>query len=82
MIHISHRPSVESVIPAAAFGDGPGRWPLPAPATPHELWLRAVAAGGQGRYGSAYADLAALLGAAPPDRLSSLAHSEIGRAHV
>jgi hypothetical protein len=59
----------------AAFGDQPGRWPLPAATTAHEQWLRAVAAGGQGRYGSAYADLAALLGAAPSERLSSLAHS-------
>jgi hypothetical protein len=59
----------------AAFGDQPGRWPLPAATTAHEQWLRAVAAGGQGRYGSAYADLAALLGAAPSERLRSLAHS-------
>jgi hypothetical protein len=75
VIHISHRPSVEPELAAAAFGDQPGRWPLPAATTPQQRWLRAVAAGGQGRYGSAYADLAALLGAAPPDRLSSLAHS-------
>jgi hypothetical protein len=60
---------------AAAFGDQPGCWPLPAATTPRQLWLRAVAAAGQGRYGSAYADLAALLAAAPPDRLASLAHS-------
>jgi hypothetical protein len=59
----------------AAFGDQPGRWPLPAATTAHEQWLRAVAAGGQGRYGSAYADLAALQGAVPSERLSSLAHS-------
>ena len=59
----------------AAFGDDPGRWPLPAATTPHELWLRAVVAGGQGRYGSALADLA---GRAPRRRggpLVSLAHS-------
>ena len=37
--------------------------------------LRAVGAGGQGRYDSAYTDLATLLGAVPSDRLSSLAHS-------
>jgi hypothetical protein len=59
----------------AAFGDQPGRWPLPAATTPDEQWLRAIAAGGQGRYGSAYADLAALLGAGPSKRLTSLAHS-------
>ena len=45
----------------AAFGADPGRWPLPPASSPEELWLRAVAAGGQGRYGSARADLAALL---------------------
>ena len=49
------------VLANAAFGDDPGRWPLPPASTPHELWLRAVAAGGQGRYGSAMADLAGLL---------------------
>ena len=38
----------------------PGRWPLPDAVSPTELWLRAVAAGGQGRYASARADLAAL----------------------
>lgn len=41
----------------AAFGDDPGRWPLPAARTPRENWLRAVAAGGQGRYGCALAEL-------------------------
>ena len=46
------------VLANAAFGDDPRRWPLPPASTPHELWLRAVAAGGQGRYGSAMADLA------------------------
>jgi hypothetical protein len=42
----------------AAFGADPGRWPLPPAASPADRWLRAVAAGGQGRYGSALADLA------------------------
>jgi hypothetical protein len=37
------------VLANAAFGDDPQRWPLPPASTPHELWLRAVAAGGQGR---------------------------------
>ncbi|OBI14684.1 hypothetical protein A5714_13300 [Mycobacterium sp. E2462] len=63
---------------AAAFGDRPGDWPLPAAATPAELWLRAVAAGGQGRYGSAYHDLAALPRAAGRGALASLAHSTLG----
>jgi tetratricopeptide (TPR) repeat protein len=61
------------VLANAAFGDDPRRWPLPPASTPHELWLRAVAAGGQGRYGSAMADLAGLL--QRDDLLASLAHS-------
>ena len=61
------------VLANAAFGDDPRRWPLPPASTPHELWLRAVAAGGQGRYGSAMADLAGLL--PRDDPLASLAHS-------
>jgi hypothetical protein len=52
--------TVKTGLANAAFGDAPGRWPLPAATTPHELWLRAVVAGGQGRYSSAMADLAAL----------------------
>ncbi len=43
-----------------AFGSNPGCWPLPPAATPHELWLRAVAAGGQGHYGTALSDLGRL----------------------
>ena len=63
-----------AVLLNAAFGDDPGRWPLPAATTPHELWLRAVVAGGQGRYSSALADLAVLRrGSRGP--LVSLAHS-------
>ena len=75
MIHLSHDASGGSDLLAAAFGDRPGRWPLPVATTPDQLWLRAVAAGGQGRYGSAYADLDALLRASPSSRLASLAHS-------
>jgi len=75
VIHISHDLSGESDILAAAFGDEPGRWPLPAPTTPHQRWLRAIAAAGQGRYGSAYADLAALTRDVPSGPLLSLAHS-------
>ena len=44
----------------AAFGDDPGRWPLPTATSPEERWLRAVAAGGQGRYACALAELAEL----------------------
>jgi hypothetical protein len=68
-------PTNESDLTAAAFGKEPGRWPLPSARTPRQLWLRAVGAGGQGRYGSARNDLATLLRSAPADRLASLAHS-------
>lgn len=43
-----------------ALGGEPGRWPLPAATTAEEHWLRAVAAGGQGRYASARTDLDAI----------------------
>jgi hypothetical protein len=59
----------------AAFGADPGRWPLPAAATPYAIWLRAVAAGGQGRYASALADLARLRRMQSGPALLSLAHS-------
>lgn len=49
-----------SLLLDAAFGDRPDRWPLPPPADAHDRWLRAVAAGGQGRYAFALADLTAL----------------------
>jgi len=71
-------PTIEATLTAAAFGGQPGRWPLPTATTPHQLWLRAVAAGGQGRYGSARTDLTALLRDAPASRLASLAHSTQG----
>jgi hypothetical protein len=67
--------TIESDLTATAFGSQPGRWPLPSAGTPRQLWLRAVGAGGQGRYGSARNDLATLLRMAPDDRLASLAHS-------
>lgn len=59
----------------AAFGEDPGCWPLPTAHGPEELWLRAVAAGGQGRYAAARADLAQLPGLQPPSRWASLALS-------
>jgi hypothetical protein len=62
----------------AAFGDRPDRWPLPAAATPQQLWWRAVAAGGQRRYGSAYRDLELLRRAVASGPLLSLAHSTRG----
>jgi hypothetical protein len=59
----------------AAFGKHPGRWPLPPATAPADLWLRAVAAGGQGRYGAAVADLDALGRTHTGGALASLAHS-------
>ena len=59
----------------AAFGPEPGRWPLPTAQTADQLWLRAVAAGGQGRYDTARADLAELVRREPVGWLASLALS-------
>jgi hypothetical protein len=70
--------TVEANLTAAAFGSQPGRWPLSTASTPHQLWLRAVAAGGQGRYASARNDLVTLLRSTPAGRLASLAHSTQG----
>ncbi|OBI27345.1 hypothetical protein A5709_05415 [Mycobacterium sp. E1386] len=78
MIETRHTSVIGGELHAAAFGGRPGTWPLPTAVTPEELWLRAVAAGGQGRYGSAYRDLAALRREAPAGRLASLAHSTQG----
>ena len=64
-----------TALAAAAFGDNPGCWPLPAANTPAQLWLRAVAAAGQGRYSSARADLAALRRRQPAGALASLSLS-------
>lgn len=75
MIDISRDPSTESELADAAFGAEPGRWPLRTAHTPRQLWLRAVAAAGQGRYGSARSDLDALLRVAPSGASASLAHS-------
>ncbi len=58
-----------------AFGDDPGRWPLPAATSPVDLWLRAVGAAGQGRYGSALTDLESLGRDEPGGALASLAFS-------
>jgi hypothetical protein len=69
---------IQPVLAAAAFGDRPESWPLPTATTPRQMWLRAVAAGGQGRYGSAYRDLEVLRRAEPAGPLSSLAHSTQG----
>lgn len=58
-----------------AFGADPGRWPLPVASGVADGWHRAVAAGGQGRYASARADLEVVLRHAPPPRWVSLALS-------
>lgn len=63
------------VLADVAFGADPGRWPLPVAHTCEELWLRAVGAGGQGRYAVARADLAQLMRAENPGRWRSLALS-------
>ncbi|WP_191495797.1 hypothetical protein [Mycobacterium simulans] len=70
--------ALETRLADAAFGNQPGTWPLPAAATSHQLWLRAVAAGGQGRYGCAYSDLALLRRRVAAGPLASLAHSTQG----
>lgn len=70
---MSSTPAVTTA--AVAFGADPGRWPLPSATEPDELWLRAVAAGGQGRYASARAAIAELITKAPGGRLGSLALS-------
>ena len=64
----------------AAFGDGPGTWPLPAASTPRQLWLRAVASGGQGRYGNAYADPGPRVPATLRDALAAWEGSELAKA--
>jgi hypothetical protein len=78
VIETGHTSVIERTLAAAAFGELPGTWPLPAASTPEQLWWRAVAAGGQGRYGGAYRDLAVLRRGVPADRLVSLAHSTQG----
>ena len=75
MTTIAGPDSASIALVRAAFGDDPGRWPLPTASTPHELWLRAVAAGGQGRYGSALADLATVCRIERSGAMVSLAHS-------
>ena len=75
MIETRHTSTVDQKLADAAFGNIPGSWPLPTATTPQQLWLRAVAAGGQGRYGSACRDLSEVRRERPAGRLVSLAHS-------
>lgn len=64
-----------STLADAAFGDDPGCWPLPGAEGVGDLWLHAVAAGGQGRYAVARADLDEVLRRQPAGPLASLALS-------
>ena len=66
---------MSSIVAAAAFGDHPDQWPLPEARRPQDLWLRAVAAGGQGRYAAARADLSRLIHNESAGRSRSLALS-------
>jgi hypothetical protein len=59
----------------SAFGVDPGHWPLPSAHGAEEHWLRAVAAGGQGRYAAALADLDAVTRCADRGPFRSLAES-------
>lgn len=59
----------------AAFGDNPQLWPLPPAIDPHDRWLRAVAAAGQGYYGLAHTELATITRTQRTGRVVSLAHS-------
>lgn len=68
-------PDTAIVLADAAFGAAPGCWPLPAATTARERWLRAVAAGGQGRYGCALAELAEIQRAGSAGSVTSLAYS-------
>jgi hypothetical protein len=77
VIETRHTSLADRELADAAFGGRPGEWPLPTATTPRQLWLRAVACGGQGRYGSAFDDLAALRRTGDR-RLVSLAHSTHG----
>jgi hypothetical protein len=67
--------SATTCLAEAAFGSRPDLWPLPAATSQRELWLRAVAAGGQGRYASALADLAVIERTPDRGRMLSLARS-------
>lgn len=64
-----------NVFERAAFGSNPDAWPLPPADTAYQLWLRAVIAGGQGRYASALADLDRLRNHAGSGAMASLASS-------
>ncbi len=67
--------STANTLAAAAFGSNSELWPLPPASDAAEMWLRAVAAGGQGRYASALADLDRLQRPSGSEAFASLASS-------
>jgi tetratricopeptide (TPR) repeat protein len=67
--------STRAELQTAAFGADPGRWPLPPAPDGQSLWWRAVAAGAQGRYAAAAADLELLRRRHPDPHLVSLSWS-------
>ena len=71
----SPKSTVTARLADAAFGAQPQLWPLPAATTARQRWLRAVAAGGQGHYGSAFGDLDQIIRAGQRGPTLSLAHS-------
>lgn len=71
------RPTPALTLADAAFGSDPGHWPLPGAPDTAGLWLRAVAAGGQGRYAGARADLAEVLRREPSSQTAALALSTL-----
>jgi hypothetical protein len=75
VIETDHTSVNDRKLADAAFGSLRGSWPLPTATAPHQLWLRAVAAGGQGHYAHAYGDLATLRRRVSAGPLASLAHS-------
>lgn len=71
----SPKSSVSDRLADAAFGAAPQLWPLPTAGSARERWLRAVAAGGQGHYGTAFHELDEIIRTGPPGPTHSLAHS-------
>ncbi|MGK2870212.1 MAG: hypothetical protein ACSLFA_26930 [Mycobacterium sp.] len=67
--------SVTALLAGAAFGADPQLWPLPTASAPHDRWLRAVAAGGQGHYGAGLAELDEIIRTGQHGPTLSLAHS-------
>lgn len=70
--------STTASLTEAAFGVNPQLWPLPTALEPHDRWLRAVAAGGQGRYGAAVTELDMIIATQRSGPLPSLALSTRG----